>query len=90
MKTVAVFPLVLVRASREFVASGRYNWQLHIGDRLPVSVRHGVAVTCKPIQNVFCGVQAEFSANVFVDMGSRFNTGKTIYIGRDGSHNFPG
>lgn len=90
MKTVAVFPLVLVKACREFVGAGRYNWQLHTGDRLPVSVRKGVAVTCKHVQNTFCGVQAEFHANVFVDGGSRFNTGRSIYIGRDGSHNFPG
>lgn len=87
--TLTVFPLSLLRDAREFARAGRYNSDLHYGWNGSPSIRYGVAVTCQRTTNVFCGVEAAFRANVFVDGGSRFSAGSAVYIGVDGSHNIP-
>lgn len=83
---LAVFPLALVRQGLAYHNAGRYHWDSKM------LTGHKVApVTCKKAHaNVHCGeFPLVFITNVFVDMGSRFNAGQSVYINNRGQHVYP-
>ena len=84
---LAVFPLALVREALAHRRAGRYNWEQ------TSQVGHKIApVTCKKAhKNTHCGeFPLVFISNVFVDMGLRFNSGRSCYINDRGQHVYPG